>query len=250
VRGSQDTGGCFPTGRHYPGIAHLVRVAAAGLADEWSADTQMAELPLVSIDTETTGLDPLRDRIVELGCVVWSEGRVVRTKSWLVNPGCTISQEAIDVHGITDDEVRDKPSFGEIAHEVLEALAGAVPAAYNADFDRDFLNTELSRVEPSVELLPPAARRSVQWIDPLIWARELYKDEKGRSLGEVCARLGIEIQRAHRATDDAEAAVRALALFFQDVRVPRTYAAFMQEQRRLGRLFAEERGLWRSRPTG
>ncbi len=245
MRWSVDGGGCFPTGRHYPGIAHLIRVAAIGVADEWAAEASMNELTLVCIDTETTGRDPAVDRVIEIGCVFYEGGQVVRRKSWLLNPECPIPQEASSVHGITDADVAGAPTFEQIAAEVLAELQRAVPVAYNAEFDRDFLMAELGRVDLSSVVLPPAFRKGVEWLDPLIWARELMKDEKGKSLGEVCERLGIELIRAHRATDDAEAAVRVLAAFADDVRVPKTYAAFLQEQRRLGRIFEEERVRWR-----
>ena len=75
----------------------------------------------------------------------------------------------------------------------------------------------------------------------------MYKMEKGKSLGDVCARLGIEIGQAHRATDDAEAALHVLTRFWADPRVPKTYAAFIVEQRRLARLHDEERARWRGR---
>ena len=57
---------------------------------------------------------------------------------------------------------------------------------------------------------PPAMRREVDWIDPLAFARELYKHEDSRALGDMAARLGIALDNAHRATDDAEAALRVL----------------------------------------
>jgi DNA polymerase-3 subunit epsilon len=116
-----------------------------------------------------------------------------------------------------------------------------VPVAYNAEFDRAFLTAELMRAGAVREGAPPACRKGIEWIDPLIWARELHKLEKGKSLGDVCARLGIEITRAHRATDDAEATLRVLSAFATDPRVPKTYAGFVQEQRRLSRLHDEER---------
>ena len=239
-------GGCFPTGRHYPGIAHLIRVAAVGVAEEWAAALSMHDLPLVCIDTETTGRDPAVDRVIEIGCVFYESGGISRRKGWLINPECPIPAEATAVHGIKDDVVRDAPRFEEIAGELLETLYGAVPVAYNAQFDRDFLMAELGRIERAALALPPAFRKGVEWLDPLVWARELQKDEKSKSLGEVCERLGIQLVRAHRATDDAEAAVLVLAAFAGDIRVPKTYAAFLQEQRRLGRIFEEERVRWRS----
>ncbi|HLV19379.1 MAG TPA: 3'-5' exonuclease [Polyangiaceae bacterium] len=247
MKSGADGGGCFPTGRHYPGIAHLLRIVAAGLADECAGDSATADIPLAAIDTETTGRDPEVDRIVEIACVTWRNGTVVARHGWLVNPGRPIPKEATDVHGIKDEDVRDKPTFDQIAGEVVEALRGSVPVAYNAEFDRAFLMAELARtsnVDPSP---PPACRKGVEWIDPLVWARELHKLEKSKALGEVCARLGITIAQAHRATDDAEAALRVLSAFCEDVRVPKTYAALVQEQRRLARLHDDERKVWRAR---
>src|SRR5258706_9011036 len=63
MRTGADGGGCFPTGRHYPGIAHLLRAAAVGVARELGVECVLSELPLVAIDTETTGRDPALDRI-------------------------------------------------------------------------------------------------------------------------------------------------------------------------------------------
>lgn len=245
MRNSADGGGCFPTGRHYPGIAHLLRAVAVGVAEELGAEMAFNDLPIVAIDTETTGRDAGTDRVVEIACVVWRDGAVVARHDWLVNPGIPIPKEAFDVHGIGDDDVRDKPPFSAVAKDVLAVLEGCVPLAYNAEFDRNFLFAELERAEALTGSLPPACRRGVDWIDPLIWARELQKYEKGKSLGEVSARLGIPIAQAHRAADDAEAALAVMTTFCSDTRVPRTYAAFVQEQRRLSRIFEEERARWR-----
>ncbi len=237
--------GCFPTGRHYPGIAHLLRVVASGLAEEFDAQTPMHELPVVSIDTETTGRDPALDRVVEVGCVVWHNGSVVSRHDWLVNPGRPIPTEAFEVHGISDQDVADKPAFADVAQEILAAMRLGAPLAYNAEFDRAFLHAEFARCEVNIEDPPPAARKGIEWLDPLTWARELQKDEKSKSLGDVCERLGIDIGRAHRATDDAEAAAKVHGIFSADPRVPRSYGAFIQEQKRLGRIFDDERRMWR-----
>jgi DNA polymerase-3 subunit epsilon len=148
-----------------------------------------------------TGRDPNVDRIIEIACVIWENGRIVERRSWLVNPGMPIPQEAFDVHGIDDDEVKDKPPFTGIVPELIEALAGGIPVAYKAEFDRDFLLAELARAAFPAPVLPPAARKGIEWIewiDPLVWARELRRDEKSKSLGEVCERLGIALEKAHR----------------------------------------------------
>ena len=238
--------GCFPSGRHYPGIAHLLRVAAAGLVEEFAAGSAIDELELVSIDTETTGRNAVQDRIVEVAAVIWRGGEVVARHSWLINPQCSIPAEVTAVHGIDDAAVKDSPCFADIAKELAAVLVGRVPLAYNAEFDRLFISEEYARLKTEHGPLPPALRRGIEWFDPLVWARELQKYEKSKALGEVCTRLGITLTNAHRATSDAEAAMYVFAKFMQDPRVPKTYGAFIQEQRRLARIQEEERARWRS----
>lgn len=239
-----DACGCFPTGRHYPGIAHLIKVRAVGVASELDASAPWIEQPIAFIDTETTGRDPAVDRLIEIGVVIGRGGEVVSRTSWLLNPGRPIPPESSAVHGITDADVANKPPFEAVVGEVLEALAGAIPAAYNAAFDRAFLLAELERAGVRPASPPPAFRREVDWVDPLAFARELYKEEESRALGEMAARLGIPLERAHRATDDAEAALRVLYAFAKDPRVPRAYGSLIQEQRRLAR---QQDEAWRFR---
>jgi DNA polymerase-3 subunit epsilon len=175
-----------------------------------------------------------------VGVVIARAGEVVERRNWLVNPGRPIPKEASDVHKITDEQVKDAPAFEAVALEVMAMLAGCIPAAYNASFDRAFLANELARAGQ-------ALRKDIEWLDPLVWARELQQGEKSRALGEVAARLGIALETAHRAADDAEAALRVLFALGKDVRVPRTYAALVQEQRRLALAQADERRMrWRS----
>jgi DNA polymerase-3 subunit epsilon len=239
--------GCFPSGRHYPGIAHLLRVAAAGVADEFSAETEVAALPLVALDTETTGRDPPSDRVIEVAAILADGPQIVNRLSWLVNPGCPIPKQATEVHGISDADIKDAPSFSEILPALTDALSQRIPLAYNASFDRQFLMAEYERCAPMPGRAVPAFRRNVEWIDPLVWARELQRHERSRSLADVCGRLGIALDQAHRATDDAEAALKVLLALLPDSRIPRTYAAFLQEQRRLGSLHEQERARWRNR---
>lgn len=239
--------GCFPTGRHYPGIAHLLRTAVRGLAEEHHKDANWRELPIALVDVETTGRDASSDRIVEVGVVVGRAGEVIARHGWLVNPGRPIPAEAQAVHHIADADVADAPRFEALLPLLIDALKGAVPAAYNAKFDRDFVRNEVARAGYHFEATdPPALRADVEWLDPLVWARELQREERSKALGDVTARLGIALESAHRATDDAEAALRVLYAFADDVRVPRAYGALVQEQRRLAHAQADERRRWRS----
>lgn len=237
--------GCFPTGRHYPGIAHLLKVAVAGLAEEFESQTALSDLPLVAIDTETTGRDFEHDRVVEVAFVVFRAGEITDKRSWLVNPERPIDPEAIAVHGITDDDVKDQPKFANIIPELLETAQQLVPLAYNAEFDKAFILKEFARAGAPQRHLPPAFRPGVRWLDPLVWARLLQADAKSKSLGAMAEILQVELEQAHRATDDAAAAMLVMREFFKDVRVPKTYGAFMQEQMRLSRVQSEERQYWR-----
>jgi DNA polymerase-3 subunit epsilon len=238
--------GCFPTGRHYAGIAHLLRTTVRGLVAEVAIDGDWGDLPIAMLDVETTGKDAANDRIVEIGIVRSVGGEIVGRKGWLINPGRAIPREASEVHKITDEDVKDAPAFADIALAVVEFFAGHIPAAYNASFDRAFLWSEVERLNLPLAVDAPAFRKDVEWLDPLIWARELQQGERSRALGDVVARLGIALENAHRATHDAEAALRVLLAFGRDVRVPRSYAAFVQEQRRLAMAQADaRRSKWR-----
>lgn len=240
-----DPCGCFPTGRHYPGIAHLIRVRAVGVAAEVDAASAWIEQTIAFLDVETTGTNALADRLVEVGVVIGRGGEIVARHSWLIHPQMPIPKESSAIHGIKDEDVEGKPTFAEVASEILAVLGAAIPAAYNAQFDRGFLLAELERAGIRPTDPPPAVRREVDWIDPLAFARELYKHEDSRALGDMAARLGIDLANAHRATDDAEAALRVLYALGKDPRVPRAYAGLIQEQRRLVRMQDEARRSWR-----
>jgi DNA polymerase-3 subunit epsilon len=226
MRGSFDVCGCFPTGRHYPGIADRLRraiTAVKGLSRAFEAETRWASAPLAVIDFETTGLSPDSDRIVEIGIACFAGGELTNLKHWLINPGMPIPEQASAVHGIRDSEVADAPRFEQIAVELVEVLKSHLPVAYNAAFDRAFLHAELERAGINTRGAEhaPACSSEVDWIDPLIWTRELYRDDSSRKLSDIAARLGIALERAHRAASDAETAGRVLLALAE--RMPATY---------------------------
>ena len=252
---AHDGCGCFPTGRVYAGIAHLLRAVVRGLVEEFAHETAWHDLPIALIDVETTGRDASVDRVVEIGIAVARHGVVTARYNWLINPGVPIPAEVTAIHGIKDEDVKDSPRFEAIAHEVAAALEACVPAAYNAAFDRAFILGEFARTgtrlpeapaEGGAPLGAPALRKDVEWVDPLVWAREIQQAEKSRALGEVAARLGVKLESAHRASADAEAAVLVLYSLAQSGRIPRAYGALIQEQRRLALLHADERRRWRA----
>lgn len=106
---------------------------------------------LISLDTETTGLSPDKgDRLVEIGCVAL-DGRLIRTSEdnqlqLYINPEREVPQEAIDVHGLTNEFLADKPVFADIADQFLDFVKGSTLIIHNAAFDTGFLDMELGRI--------------------------------------------------------------------------------------------------------
>ncbi|MET0384915.1 MAG: 3'-5' exonuclease [Polyangiales bacterium] len=234
MRSVLDVCGCFPTGRHYPGIAERLQRAlddVPGLAPGFEPRTHWAGVKLAIIDFETTGLSAQTDRVIEIGVSCFDGGRLTQLKNWLVNPGIPIPEESRAVHNISDEEIADAPPFAAIAIELAEVLRDHIPVAYNAHFDRGFLHAEVGRLtNMMLEPLPPAFMPDVVWVDPLVWVRELFPDEKSRKLTDISARLGIALDNAHRAASDAQAAGHVLLALAE--RMPRTYAEVVSLQGR------------------
>jgi DNA polymerase III subunit epsilon len=252
MRGSLDhVCGCFPTGRHYPGIADRIARAVEiieGLCEEFDAARPWADIPLAVIDFETTGRSADTDRVVEIGIVRFASGAVRDRHDLLVNPGVPIPEEASAVHGIKDADVANEPPFEQHLPRLMELLAGHLPVAYNADFDRSFLHAELARCAGALRgpsTLPPALQPQVLWVDPLVWSRELLRDLSSRTLGDVCTHLGIELSRAHRAADDAEATGHVLMRLAEQM--PGTYGELVRLQARYGARHEAEMSAWRNR---
>ena len=207
------------------------------------------EIDVALLDVETTGRDASVDRVVELGIVVGRRGEVVARYNWLINPGMPIPAEVTAIHHITDEMVADKPRFEAVASEIANALKGCVPAAYNALFDRAFLMSEFSRAKSAgtrSRRACPRSRATSSGSTRSSGRATSRTNEKSRSLGDVAARLGVQLEKAHRAEDDAEAALRVLYALGRDPRMPRAYGAMVQEQRRLSQKQADARRMWRS----
>ncbi len=239
---------CFPTGRHYPGIADLIAAAIRnipGLCEEIEPGRRWADVSLVVIDFETTGTDAQVDRILEIGLVGYDRGELTFREGILVNPLIPVPEDARAVHGITDEELAGAPTFEQALPTLLERLAGRLPVAYNATFDRAFLHTEVARIEGAVSegVLPPALRNEVVWVDPLVWAREILKDQKSRKLTEVAAHFGIPLEQAHRAAGDAEATARVLMALAPNM--PSAYGELVRLQGRYGAFQEAELMHWK-----
>ena len=156
----------------------------------------------IVLDTETTGLSAEGgDRIIEIGCVELVARKLTgNNKHFYLNPERDSHEDALRVHGISNEFLKDKPKFAAVADELLDYLQGAEIIIHNAAFDVSFLNKELELVGR------PAFRSFVDSItDTLAMAKELYPGKRN-SLDALCDRLGVDnsSRTLHGALLDAE----------------------------------------------
>src|SRR4051794_23232624 len=154
----------------------------------------------IILDTETTGLDPLRgDRLVEIGCVeIFNRMPTGQTFHRHLNPEREMPAEALAVHGLTSEFLADKPLFAHVVAEFLEFIADAPLVIHNASFDIAFINSELARTRR-----PPIARERL--VATLLLARPKHPGVPN-GLDDLCSRYAIDNSRRtkHGALLDAE----------------------------------------------
>ena len=156
----------------------------------------------IVLDTETTGLSAESgDRIIEIGCVELLNRKLTGNNlHFYVNPERDSHEDALRVHGLTTEFLRDKPKFAEVAEEILRYLEGAEVIIHNAAFDIGFLDKELER------LGKPVFTSFVSEVtDTLAMAKQLYPGKRN-SLDALCDRLGVDNsgRTLHGALLDAE----------------------------------------------
>jgi len=154
----------------------------------------------IVIDTETTGLDPFQgDRLVEIGCIElfnrFPTGRIFHSH---FNPERDMPEQALAVHGLTSEFLKDKPLFAHKAEELVVFLGDAPLVAHNAMFDLGFLNAELERAGR-------AAFSRERMVDTLLIARRKHPGSPNR-LDDLCLRYAVDNSRRtkHGALLDAE----------------------------------------------
>ncbi len=162
----------------------------------------MPAMRQIVLDTETTGLSAEGgDRIIEIGCVeLFNRKLTGNNKHFYLNPGRDSHEDALKVHGISNEFLRDKPKFAEVADELLDYLQGAEIIIHNAAFDVGFLNKELELIDK------PAFASFVDSVtDTLRMAKEMYPGKRN-SLDALCDRLGVDNsgRTLHGALLDAE----------------------------------------------
>jgi DNA polymerase III subunit epsilon len=142
----------------------------------------------IFLDTETTGLSPENgDRVIEIGCIEMDSRRLTgRHLHFYLNPERRNHEDAVKIHGLTDEFLADKPLFKHVADEFVEFVRDAEIIIHNAGFDVGFLNEELRRCG-----LPKFSTHVSAVTDTLAMAREMFPG-KSNSLDALCKRLEVD----------------------------------------------------------
>jgi DNA polymerase-3 subunit epsilon len=158
--------------------------------------------PIVFFDLEATGLDVYNDRIVQIGIIKFNTDETKEEYKWLINPKVPISKEATEVHGITDEMVQDKPTFGDIAQELIKIFHNSDLGGYNVkNYDIPMLQNEFSRIGLQFDL------ENVSIVD----AMAIYMRKESRKLQDAYKKyVGKELENAHDAMADIQASIEVL----------------------------------------
>ncbi|KPQ10684.1 MAG: DNA polymerase III subunit epsilon [Saliniramus fredricksonii] len=212
-------------------FALLDRARSAGIAQ-----SALNDLAYVVFDTETTGLDPERDEIVQLAALRVVNGRIVDGEVFetLIDPQRPIPPGATAVHGITPQMVIGAPHIGEAGARFHRFAAGAVLVAHNAPFDMAFLRRHEAII---------CQRFDNPILDTVLASAVLFGQGESHSLDALASRFGIIIPEAarHTALGDAEATAQALVRMLPMLRA-RGFTRFgdlVGEMRKHGRLLQD-----------
>ncbi|MFA5793997.1 MAG: exonuclease domain-containing protein [Candidatus Brocadiia bacterium] len=151
----------------------------------------------VAFDLETTGLYPIKDKIVEIGAVRFNGDKTIDTFQSLVNPGISIPEEVIAIHGITNEMVRNAPFEKDAVEIFLDFIKSDILLAHNAPFDAGFIMAAVAQYKISVP------RNSL--VDTCELAKKFIKGVKNYKLSTLGEYLNIKDTRYHRAMADAVA---------------------------------------------
>lgn len=200
------------------------------------AETRLEDLTLVVFDTETTGLSPASDEIVQIAAVRIVNGKRVEGEVFdtLVDPGRPIPPGSTEVHGITDQMVKGAPGVAEAARQFHDFARGAVLVAHNAPFDLEFLRRTESATGRAFD--HPV-------LDTVLISAVVYGQLDEHNLDSLCSRLGIVIPESarHTAIGDTVATADAFLRLVPMLRAKglHTFGDVLTEMRRHGRLLKD-----------
>lgn len=156
----------------------------------------------ISIDLETTGLDPKTDKILEIAAIRYRNGKPTETFHTFVNPGRQVPERITELTGITQEQIQDAPTFNMVQTELLAFLQDDVLMAHNVLFDYSFLKRAV--VNSGGVTNKGTDTFEKRGVDTLKIARKYLADLESRSLQALCLHYAIPLE-AHRALEDARA---------------------------------------------
>ncbi len=167
-----------------------------------ASDEKIEDAEFVIFDIETTGFNPLKEDLLEIGAVKYKNGIRIDEFSSLIRPGKEISEEIQKLTGITPEMVAEAPLPEDVLRKFQDFSLGSVLVAHNARFDVRFITAKYQQLLGE-KVLPV-------YLDTLGLARSVWPNFKSYRLNNVAKELGIKLQNHHRATDDAQCAAEIL----------------------------------------
>ena len=149
----------------------------------------------IVLDTETTGLDYTKERIIEFAAVRLENGKIKKTYQTLINPEQHIRKSSMAIHGITEEMVADAPTEKEVLGDILEFIGDAPIVAHNAIFDYSFINEACKRVFKK--------KFENERIDSQQMFKEICPDLESHGLAALTEKFHVELENHHRAMADA-----------------------------------------------
>lgn len=197
--------------------------------------------PIAFLDLETTGMDIVRDRIVEISIIKVAVNNQEETKTWLVNPEMPIPAASIAIHGITDEKVKDAPTFKELAKVIAKFIEGCDLVGFNSNrFDIPLLAEEFLRCDVDIEM------KKRKFVDVQTIFHKMEQRTLGAAYKFYCNK---DLENAHSAEADTRATYEVLLAQLDkyedlqnDIEYLSNYSAFTKNADFAGRIVYDSKG--------
>jgi DNA polymerase-3 subunit epsilon len=153
------------------------------------------------VDIETTGGNPISERIIEIAIIIFDGNKIIDEYTTLVNPEMKIGYFVSRLTGITNKMVQHAPTIKDVAEQIVNLTEGKVFVAHNAHFDYNFIKYELKRLD---------IHFSRKVMDTVQLSRKTFPQYRSHGLSNICRELDILIDNRHRALGDAKATIKLL----------------------------------------
>lgn len=180
-------------------------------------EATLAQIPIVVLDTETTGLESgLGHRVTELGAVRYENWKPIAQINQLIQPQRHVEEKASEISGITDQDLVGQPLFADVADDLIDLLDGALVVAHNAEFDAKFIGLELWLAHRHNDDRPNQPILPNPWLCTLRLARAYFHFGSNK-LANVAMKLGAPVGRSHRALNDVQTTAEVIRRMSQQL---------------------------------